>query len=306
MKWHPRTSEKTEKMGEAPNIFTPNKISKEKYVAAWNKVNKQTLGCADFGKLYPLIASLYDSAKAPPLIDIGANLGAISSEWLNTLSVIDERLWQKKTPQFGRGCALAPKYPKILAIEGYPLTYKYLMQRATAGNWTKYGWEALHVVISDKAGDLVSLKGNDGLLGLSHLQKSKDGVPAVTVDEIVEKKLPGVKEIFILKIDIEGFDPAAIVGAHNTLEARLPRFIMFEYHKFWSKYDNGSWSLERMQKHLLKYGYKCYLISPDNLFPITGDMWDDAYEFKDWSNVIAVRLDEPAFDKILTFYNSIV
>jgi FkbM family methyltransferase len=77
-------------------------------------------------------------------------------------------------------------------------------------------------------------------LGLSSIYKAKEGegVPAVTVDEIVETKLPNEKEIFILKIDIEGYDPAAIVGAHKTLSKQLPRFLMFEYHHLWKNYDN--------------------------------------------------------------------
>jgi FkbM family methyltransferase len=287
---------------------TESQPLKANYLLSWKAINKNTLGCADFGKLYPLIASLYDSEKAPPLIDIGANLGAISSEWLNTLTQIDEKRWQKETKEFIRGCGLPRKNPKILAVEGLPKTYELLMRRATAGNWTQYGWEALNVIIADKSGERVLFQTHGQQLGLSSIYKAKEGegVPAITVDEIVATKLPNEKEIFILKIDIEGFDPAAIVGAHDTLSKQLPRFIMFEYHHLWKNYDNGSWSLKRMQQHLLGYGYNCYFISPDNLYPISGEFWDDAYEIKNWSNVIAVRNSDPDFVKIMNFYNSIV
>lgn len=88
----------------------------------------------------------------------------------------------------------------------------------------------------------------------------------------------------ILMIDVEGYDPLALKGAHGLLSGNDVRCVIFEYHKI------GPWQthkLENIINTLDRYGYDCYFQGQGRLWQIT-NCWDAGYEFRDWSNVMCV------------------
>ncbi|KAG2429653.1 hypothetical protein HYH02_013992 [Chlamydomonas schloesseri] len=97
-----------------------------------------------------------------------------------------------------------------------------------------------------------------------------------------------IRYVDVLKIDTEGFDPAVLAGAYNTLRRHLAEVLSFEYHAFW--YRSGG-TLRMCLDYLEELGYTCYYDAP-LLYKLTG-CWDPRYEIKKWSNIVcAVRGSE--------------
>jgi FkbM family methyltransferase len=81
--------------------------------------------------------------------------------------------------------------------------------------------------VSDRDG-FVWFVVNDGQTGVSHISET-EGIrtPSVTIDCYVERE--NIPTVALLKIDIEGYELAAVRGAMRSLQSRRIRAVYFEY-----------------------------------------------------------------------------
>jgi len=116
------------------------------------------------------------------------------------------------------------------------------------------------------------------------------------------------KEISLMKIDVEGFEPLVFDGAQQLLKGSLqnargelivpPRVILFEYGMGWALAANpATHRLETVVEALRKLGYSSYLLGEKQMLRLDGSCWHDAYEFWFWSNVVAIREEEKKHEK---------
>ncbi|KAG2429614.1 hypothetical protein HXX76_010846 [Chlamydomonas incerta] len=118
------------------------------------------------------------------------------------------------------------------------------------------------------------------------LNEQKSDVNVTTVDAYMRQAR--IRYLDVLKIDTEGFDPAVLAGAYNTLRRHRAEVLSFEYHGFW--FRSGG-TLRLCLDYLEELGYTCYFDAP-LLFKLTG-CWDPRLEIREWSNIVcAVRGSE--------------
>ena len=145
-------------------------------------------------------------------------------------------------------------------------------------------WQIHNIAMTKQSGEVAFTSDCDS--ELCHIDTSGEGrkVRAYSVDDFVDAE--GIKDIAILKIDTEGFDPDVIHGAKTTLEKGKVDILAFEYHKLalWAQT-----SLESIVVSLEMFGYACYLDGSPTLTRLDAQCWHTAYEFKSWSNVVCVR-----------------
>uniref|UniRef100_A0A383W2E1 Methyltransferase FkbM domain-containing protein n=1 Tax=Tetradesmus obliquus TaxID=3088 RepID=A0A383W2E1_TETOB len=118
---------------------------------------------------------------------------------------------------------------------------------------------------------------------------SANAVPVTTVDAMMEQL--GLQQLFLLKIDTEGFDVLVLQGARKALAAHKIDIVLFEYHGIglWGK--TPAFTLKAVTADMEMLGYICYL-EGKLLTRLTG-CWNDAFEFKAWSNVVCVASTKP-------------
>jgi FkbM family methyltransferase len=117
-------------------------------------------------------SKILDAGKVPVIIDAGANIGA-SARWFKTV------------------------YPAahVVALEPDPHNFALLKQNSE-------GIEIIEAAIGAVSG---RVELNYGTLGWdTHTTRSRDGVPVLTVQEVLASVSNGT--LFLVKIDIEGFE----------------------------------------------------------------------------------------------------
>ena len=121
---------------------------------------------------------------------------------------------------------------------------------------------------------------------LCTIQADNNGVKAraVSVDDFVHAE--GIESIALLKVDAEEYDPDVIAGAHHTIKTGKATVIYFEYHsvRLWADV-----ALKTVVAELELAGYACFLDGSPTLTRLDAQCWHDAYEFKQWSNVVCVK-----------------
>ena len=110
--------------------------------------------------------------------------------------------------------------------------------------------------------------------------------------------------IFLLKIDTEGYDYFVLKGANKTLLNKRVKFILFEYNDKWFTL-NRQVTLKLVVNDLyFKYQYQCYFITSKILVPLFDFWWDDKYEIKGWSNVFCGIKNDYYLNWILKSYSN--
>lgn len=86
------------------------------------------------------------------------------------------------------------------------------------------------VAVADAPGE-VRFSINDGQSGVSHISTGDEAdgvaVPAITLDGYLAET--GIRQVDMLKLDVEGFELAALRGAAEGLRSRRIRTVYFEY-----------------------------------------------------------------------------
>ncbi|EFJ51801.1 hypothetical protein VOLCADRAFT_87337 [Volvox carteri f. nagariensis] len=148
---------------------------------------------------------------------------------------------------------------------------------------TKVNFHIVPAAVSNASGIAhfpVNCTGNTCSLGDSNV--AFQAVNVTTVDE--EMRSRSVSYLDVLKIDTEGFDPAVLAGAYESLRGHRIGLLSFEYHSLWKR---SGGSLRQCVRYLDDLGYTCFYDGP-TLAKVTGDCWTEAYELRRWSNIVCV------------------
>lgn len=116
---------------------------------------------------------------------------------------------------------------RIIALEASPLTYSCLLDNIEENEWLSV--EPLHVAASDVTGIAHIGDSREGHI-MNRVSKTRTGVPvaAMTLDDICAAY--EIKEIDLLKMNIEGAEVAALAGATSTL--KITQRIYVSAHDF--------------------------------------------------------------------------
>ena len=97
--------------------------------------------------------------------------------------------------------------------------------------------------------------------------------------------------MFILKIDVEGYDLKVLFGAGALLARQAVDVILFEYNAHWlvvsQNSDPSNYTLWRSVKLLQDSGYESYLLGRFDAIRLDGTCWSPIFETFIWSNVMA-------------------
>jgi FkbM family methyltransferase len=186
-----------------------------------------------------------------------------------------------------------------------PHNFKFILQLEETKQWnTNSPHLLLKAAVAEREGNTSFFSsGKAGDEQASQDIKAEGGgteftVPILTVDGIFDHGLKvtpysgNVKvlnqfqsksklDIFLLKIDTEGYDYTALDGAHKMLAAKRVKFLSFEYNSKWFSQGRTK-TLKQVSYELYdSFGYECYWILNEAL----GEWWQEKYEIKNWSNV---------------------
>lgn len=275
----------------------------------------------DSSFLMPLLAKSYipflRQHKGTVILDVGANSGASSQTLLQLftgLPIVQDlsAAGQERMLQFQDDYS-ALKNVRVLAFEPVASTYQRLAQRGSLGKWHQAGWNAYHVAISDTSGKqlvysrvgeerhlLSSLSRAATLLqpmynsvtgqALQHTQAEE--VQVFTLDEIAPEL--NLTNVYLLKSDVEGYDPKVLVGAQRLISERRIQWLLFEYNAQWSVVETPAIlrdgrkldTLRSVTTWLFEQGYMCFTALEDMLLPLYSYYWSDVFETKSWGNIL--------------------
>lgn len=274
-------------------------------------LSSNIFGCADIDVLLPSLHWLYESRRfhdeAPSsslpglLVDGGANVGRATARWISSFGDSFSRqissnpsvapcvvcngqsASQKQIP----GLAPTPNVA-VVAVEPSDSNFQLLLRHSKEHGWEHEAFLPLkaalggarglgHLAVSDFAIDEVAT-----LLWEENDPRRKQEVEVITLAEVVQAAqkafpdLAGNDKIFLLKLDIEGLEPAVL----RSLGQGPPvKFVSFEY-------AGNVWKdrLSPVLQDLYAAGYFCFLITSEQLFPVSGPFWSNIYELPMWSN----------------------
>ena len=95
-----------------------------------------------------------------------------------------------------------------------------------------------------------------------------------------------------VKIDAEGFDPFVLYGAESSLRQRAIGGLMFEYSETWHLL-NATHTLRNVVHWLDNLSYRSYFIGRTRLIALSHGHWDEAFESKQWSDIVAFAAGSP-------------
>jgi FkbM family methyltransferase len=190
---------------------------------------------------YADLRFLFTVAKIEPkvVIDGGANIGYVTYQFLQNF------------PQ-----------ARIYSIEPNPAVFRQL-ESAYKGNKSVV---PMNVGISRVPGRMTfNINANTGTSSFlepneyhhSHLAKRQEGkqeVPTIGLDDFVAKE--GIEAIDILKLDIEGFELEALIGAEKLLRSQSVHAILLEVNLTASYV--GQPLFHEVAAHLIDRGYHAY------------------------------------------------
>ena len=137
--------------------------------------------------------------------------------------------------------------------------------------------------------------------------KPKTTVHVTKLDYLVQSDLdPSLSFVIdFISIDAEGYDPAILDGALETLP--FTRALAFEYGT-WIMSGNErlrrrSRSLGEVVDKLDSHGFSCYLEWPSALIRLSG-CWMPEYETHSWSNVLCVSRRDKLWDRALAAHST--
>lgn len=116
--------------------------------------------------------------------------------------------------------ALLPQCSRVLAFEPYEVVYKYLLKNIKA-NGLSDKIIARPLALGARPGEAGIVPGEAGNLGMTKLNEKGSGATVDTLDNQTAGERVGV-----IKIDVEGFEPAVLKGAKKLLAAQAPHLFI--------------------------------------------------------------------------------
>ncbi len=147
---------------------------------------------------------------------------------------------------------------RVVSFEANPLTFEYLKRNVEINNCTNV--DMFNLAVYDVEGERLFLDFSEGFFCLSKISdRGKISVKTTTL----QKKLTdlGVDKVKILKLDIEGSEYRALIGANGILER--VRFVVLECSKDEDKIFNF---LERMGFSIRKMKFTTYILAENRKF----------------------------------------
>lgn len=244
--------------------------------------------------ILPVLRLVYNTQSVDPvrdngvLVDIGANVGQTSSALLSLFSNFDFRAFVRAQGGDGVVCGKSEEGAgaKVFALEPGTVVADRMEKHAKARGWFDDGFEILRVAAADVDTTARFADGGGELSALT-TDKNVQGyeVKVSKIDTVYEQHWKKHSDkVFLLKMDCEGHDPKALLGASKILSEHKVKFVLFEYNKFWSEVD-ASARLGDVATQMKGWGYTCFFLTPKHLLPISPPHWHDAFEIKKWSNI---------------------
>jgi FkbM family methyltransferase len=146
--------------------------------------------------------------------------------------------------------ASAEKGAYTVAIEAAADTFKGLQQNINL-NAINDKVEALNIAVSDVNGTLPFTSANHATNRVSY-EQTEDivNVEAKTLDTILHGRIP-----LLMKMDIEGHEHNALLGAHHTISSPDCKAIIIEFSNTGEYYGYGN---DKTHQLLTDYGFKPY------------------------------------------------
>ena len=256
------------------------------------------------------------TAPKTVIFDIGANAGETSAIFLSLFTPVhcirQYKLHLDLSPEeiersIPRACARSVVH--ILAVEAQSANVEVLNRRAETELWRDVGWEVIHSAVTRSAapGENITFWGFDkagtqqGSIagGNAGWDSRREVVNVTTVDLILEERGLLDSEVYLLKIDIEGFDPWALEGANLTLARHAVKWVLFEYNSQW-RATHATLGGVAARMHAL--GYQCFLILPcAGLLPLYPPFWHEDFELRQWSNVVCGREEDADVTSLVAY-----
>jgi hypothetical protein len=292
------------------------------------------LGASDVELMLPILSTLFDRRNSQTgfpriVIDIGANVGRTSSLMLKYLS---DYLCRRDSEPGHESCREVNKDAVILSFEPIPDTFNLLRKRALKNDWNLANWIGIEAAVGEESKKIQFFMGPSSE---NNEQASQDPeasynsqsiqVDKISIDNVWSSQLsnfpkhigddalfkrlfvgnsrPG--DIFLLKIDCEGYDYDVLDGAKNVLTRHEVKFISFEYNAKWFTMKRERTLHDVVQLLKEKYDYDCHWITPNLLIPVFGSWWSDEYEIRMWSNIFCGQSSDKDLQWLVQMYNSI-
>ena len=152
----------------------------------------------------------------------------------------------------------------VVAIEPFPSTVKVLKKNLSGINY-----QLINKALGAKEGkikfhsdDLNGAGGSNSAINFYYLNHSIE-VEQITIDSIIKKE--SISKINFLKLDIEGYQYNAMIGAKDSLSKGLIDYIQLEYNQTWIE---GGGTIEKILNIAKTYSYKLYQIRINDLLSI--------------------------------------
>jgi len=201
----------------------------------------------------------------------------------------------------------------VVAVEPSPSNFQLLQKHAEEGGWEHEGYLALEAALGSKSGEaLLAVNEDFAIDEVATLLFNKDdtrprkSVRVVTLKDVVQASREAFPQldvdaagIFLLKLDIEGLEPAVL---RTVAQLGVPvKFVTFEYaDNVWQERLGG------IVNELFAAGYFCFVITAERLFPISGPFWDPVYEVPMWSNVVCGEEDDIDLESLVQLHSGAV
>lgn len=147
--------------------------------------------------------------------------------------------------------ASAEKGAYTVSIEAAADTFEGLRQNININN-IQDKVEALNIAVSDVNGTLPFTSANHATNRVSY-EQTQDivNVEAKKLDTILDGRIP-----LLMKMDIEGHEHNALLGAHNTISSPDCKAIIIEFSNTGEYYGYGN---DKTHQLLTDYGFKPYI-----------------------------------------------
>jgi FkbM family methyltransferase len=268
-----------------------------------------------------LAMKLVDKRKPVTMINIGANKGYISIEFLQRFSKINvsssdwyhglmhhmKRRGHKADDNLCGTCDhcrtpisnIADLDVQVHAIDILPTNAIILNDLFSAFHLPAHAW---NYAVVNSSGFRVSVNARlptgyelaAAIPGADSAWRTGTTVPSITLDAFMSAQ--GIQHAHFVTIDAEGWDALVIEGAHNCLANKKIDVLEFEYHGlgFWNNDPSENYNepryLRRTLQTLKSDGYACFWQGSDGrLAEASEPCWRDAFEFRGWSNLVCTH-----------------